>query len=133
MARSAREAAPPIHSRRPELVRPVTERRDFQGRQAKRHLEQRERPWASYAYGVFFAALLVIFSVAYTTYAFSKYRGEILPGVYVDQTPLGGLTPKQATNLITKQLAGISQVPIRLVYRSYPPWEPRQQDIDIIY
>jgi len=110
----------PVRVRREELIRPADERRAFTTREAQRRLEQKERPhWALIAYGVFFAAVLAIFCVAYTTYAFSAYRGEVLPGVRVDQLPLSGLTEGQATRLLDNVAGPVSHYPVRLVLGSY--------------
>ena len=62
----------------------------------------------------FFVAVALIFSVTYTTYAFSKYRGVILPAVYVDKTSLSGMSSSQAYKLIDAKLAAIYGVPLRL-------------------
>lgn len=115
----------PVRVRREELIRPDDRRRDFTTREAQRRLQQKERPhWALIAYGVFLAAVLIIFSVAYTTYAFSKYRGEILPGVHVDRVSLSGLTQTGAVRLLKNQDVAIYNHPVRLVYGSLPPWTP---------
>ena len=91
MGRSVRE---PLHAyipervRREELIRPADRRRYFPKREAQRRLQQKESPWTPIAYAVFLVAVLIIFGFSYTTYAFSKYRGEILPGTHVDQIDL---------------------------------------------
>jgi vancomycin resistance protein YoaR len=107
------------HVRRPELSRDRPPRRDFREREAKRHLQEKETPWAPIAYGVFFGAVLIIACFAYTSYAFSKYRGEILPGTYVDRLNVSGMTEKQAESALTVQLAAIHQVPVELVYHKF--------------
>lgn len=107
------------HARRLEITRDRPPRRDFVDREAKRHLEHKETPWAPIAYGVFFAAVLIIGCFAYTSYAFSKYRGEILPGTYVDQVNLSGLSEKQAESRLSVSLAAIHQVPVVLVYNNF--------------
>lgn len=133
MADNLRQSADPydpVRVRREELIRPADKRRTFTEREAQRRLQQKERPrWALIAYAVFLAAILIIFSIAYTTYAFSKYRGEILPGVHVDQLSLSGLTHTQATNQLTYQLLTIYKHPVRLVFGSLPPWLPSAKDI----
>src|SRR5947209_14962596 len=129
MARSVREPSPaasPERVRREELIRTATRRRDFPRREAQRRLQQKEARWAPIAYGIFLAAVALIFSVTYTTYAFSKYRGVILPSVYVDQTSISGLTPSQAYKLIDVKLAAIYGVPLRLKLPRYH-WDPTRE------
>lgn len=113
-----------------DLIRPADRRRDFVGREAQRHLQRKEGRWAPIVYGVFVSALLVIFFFAYTSYAFSKYRGEILPGTHVDQLQLGGLTAKQAENVITDSAAHL--LPVRLMYHGIA-WHPTQADLGVAY
>lgn len=122
----------PVRSRREELIRPVVQRRVFSTREAQRVLQRKERRWAPIAYAVILAALLVIFATTYTTYAFSKYRGVILPGVRVDAQSLAGMTPAQATNVITNRLAAIYGVPIILTYGPQR-WSPSKKDIGLQY
>jgi vancomycin resistance protein YoaR len=119
------------HVRRPEITRDRPPRREFRQREAKRHLEHKETPWAPIAYGVFFAAVLVIGIFAYTSYAFSKYRGEILPGTYVDRLNLSGMTEKQAESALTNQLAAIHQVPVQLAYHGFV-FRPTAQELGLV-
>jgi vancomycin resistance protein YoaR len=123
----------PVHVRREELVRPVVRRRDFQSREAQHVLELKEgQRWAPVAYAVFLIAALAIFGATYTTYAFSKYRGVVLPGVHVDQVSLAGETSDQANATITNRLAQIYGVPITLTFQRYT-WHPRKQEIGLAY
>ncbi len=122
----------PERERSPELVRPADRRREFSGREAHRHLERKETPWAPIAYGVFFVAIAIILFLAYSSYAFSKYRGEILPGVQVDGLNLGGLTTTQASNAILFRLSAIQHVPVQLVYGRFS-WKPKQSEIGLSY
>src|SRR5438105_2104417 len=132
MAGSVRNP-PPIHIRREEIIRPADRRRDFPERVAQRYFQSKERPrWHLVAYGVFLAAVLIISGIAYTTYAFSKYRGEILPGVSVDGVALGELSTSQATNLITNIQFSYGTVPIRLAYGSHI-WTPTTAQIGLQY
>src|SRR5581483_5630478 len=104
MAESIRpEPRPPqTRIRRAELVRQVAQRRAFPTREAQRILYRKERmPWAPIAYAVFLVVTLLILSTAYATYAFSRYRDQTLPGVYVSDTPLGLRTEAQARTIIT--------------------------------
>lgn len=123
---------PSTRTRRKELIRPVVQRRVFSTREAQRVLQQKERRWAPIAYGIVLAALLVIFGTTYTTYAFSKYRGVILPGVRVDNTSLAGMTPTQADIKITNRLAAIYGVPIILTHGTQR-WSPSKRDIGLAY
>jgi vancomycin resistance protein YoaR len=107
-------------------------RRDFPRREAQRRLQQKEARWAPIAYVVFLLAIVLIFSVTYTTYAFSKYRGVILPAVFVDKTPLSGLTSSQAYKRIDAKLAAIYGVPLRLQFASHT-WDPTRQQIGLQY
>jgi vancomycin resistance protein YoaR len=135
MARSAQEPSPaesPERVRREELIRTATRRRDFPRREAQRRLQQKEARWAPIAYGVFLAAVALIFSVTYTTYAFSKYRGVILPAVFVDKTSLSGMTSSQAYKEIDAKLAAIYGVPLRLQFRNHT-WDPTRQQIGLQY
>ncbi len=119
----------PVRVRRPELIRPADDRRAFTTREAQRRLEQKERPhWALIAYAVFLIAVLLIFSIAYATYAFSRYRGEILPGVHVDQLSLSGLTENQAKNLLDGAALTVYNNPVRLVHGTQA-WSPRAEYI----
>lgn len=140
MARTAREPAQPSsteHVRRVELARPAHRQWDFSERQAKRWLEKKERPrWAPIAYGVFFAALLTIFCISYTTYAFSEYRGQILPGVSVDNMSLAGLSHNQAVKLLETRLDAIHAVHFQLFYRGRSRtqvWNPSPDDLGVRY
>src|SRR5579871_2562679 len=105
MAHTVNEPAqhPIAHARREELIRPERVRRDFPKREAQRRLQKKESRWAPIAYGVFAGAILVIFCIAYIAYAFSEYRGEILPGVKVDGVSLAGLTTTQAARVINNR------------------------------
>lgn len=121
-----------MRSRREELIRPVVQRRVFSTREAQAVLQRKERRWAPIAYAIILAALLVIFATTYTTYAFSKYRGVILPGVHVDNQSLAGMTSRQATDVITGRLAAIYGVPIVLTYGP-ERWSPSKKDIGLQY
>jgi len=118
MAHSVREPAQPYvsHVRPAELIRPERQPHVFPKREAQRRLLEKERHWAPVAYAVFAAAILLIFAVAYTTYVFSRYRGEVLPGVYVDSLSVSGMTATQADNGVQRQLATIHRVPLVLTY-----------------
>jgi vancomycin resistance protein YoaR len=117
----------------PELDRPVQRRTFFHQREAQRYLRRKESRWAPFAYIVFLLAILSIFSVAYTTFVFSKYRGEILPGTYVDSLPLSGLTQKQAENLCDiKAASNYVFRPVKLVYNANS-WEPKPREIGLVY
>jgi vancomycin resistance protein YoaR len=124
------------HKRRIELIRPARTRRQFPKRQAKRHLQKKETRWAPIAYSVFAGAILIILGIAYSTYAFSKYRDEVLPGVQVDNVSLSGLTKSQAAKLIDYQEAAIGRSPVRLVYGVWSgayAWVPTQAQIGFYY
>jgi vancomycin resistance protein YoaR len=124
------------HSRREDLIRPSGIRRQFPKRRAKSHLQKKETKWAPVAYGIFAGALVIIFCVTYSVYAFSKYRGEILPGVQVDNVSVSGLTVSQAARLIESQEAAIGRSPVRLVYGPYSglsAWVPTQSQIGFYY
>ncbi len=123
---------PSTRVRREELIRPVVQRRVFSTREAQRVLQSKNRHWAPIVYAAILAALLVIFATTYTAYAFSKYRGVILPGVRVDNTSLAGMTETDAVNVITNQLAAINGVPIVLTYGSQR-WSPSKRDLDLRY
>jgi vancomycin resistance protein YoaR len=119
--------------RYPELTRPVERRATFHEREAQRYLKRKETRWAPIAYVVFLLAIAAIFSVAYTSFAFSKYRGEILPGTYVDKIPLAGMTQKQAENLCDiKAASNYVFRPVKLVYNANS-WEPKPRDIGLVY
>jgi vancomycin resistance protein YoaR len=135
MAHSVREpskSASPERVRREELIRTATRRRDFPRREAQRLLQRKESRWAPIAYGVFLVAVALIFSVTYTTYAFSKYRGVILPAVYVDKTSLSGMSSSQAYKVIDAKLAAIYGVPLRLQFENHS-WDPTRQEIGLQY
>ncbi|GAC1461969.1 MAG: VanW family protein [Chloroflexota bacterium] len=128
MAGSARPDSP-IHTRREELIRPAERRREFKQREAQRYLERKERPrWALIAYGIVLLATLIIGSVTYTTYAFSKYRNEILPGVYVDSAYVGEMTSTRALDVILTALRPVYDHPVRLTYPGHV-WQPSNQTI----
>lgn len=74
----------------------------------------------------------MIFAVTYTTYAFSKYRGVILPAVYVDKTSLSGLGSTQAYKKIDARLAALYGVPLRLRFAQHT-WDPTRQQIGLEY
>ncbi|HEX6509139.1 MAG TPA: VanW family protein [Chloroflexota bacterium] len=135
MARSVRDpgqTSGPERERRVELIRPAERRRAFPRREAQRRLQQKESHWAPIAYAVFLAAVLLIFGVTYTAYAFSKYRGVILPGVYVDSASLSGLTSSQAEKRIDGKLAALYGHPLILEYGARH-WEPSRQEIGLEY
>jgi vancomycin resistance protein YoaR len=139
MAHSFREPAEsyiPDHVRNVDLIRPARQPHVFREREAQRRLHEKERHWAPVAYGVFAAAMLVIFCVAYGTYAFSKYRGVILPGVYVDQLNVSGMTATQADNAVQLQLASIHLVPVILTYGTFTgggAFRPTAAEIGVSY
>jgi len=126
------EASSPERVRRTEIIRPADQRKMFPQREAQQRLRQKERRWAPLAYAVFLVAVLSIFLLAYTTYAFSKYRGEILPGVYVDRAPLGGLTAIQAKTLISNRLNVKYNNPVTLQYNALQ-WQPKGQQLGLKY
>src|SRR5579875_1980329 len=119
-------------ARRVQVVQAVRNRPQFRSRQAQAVLRQRERHWAPIAYGVFFLVLIVIGAVAYTTYAFSRYRGVILPGVRVDNVALGNLPPNKAEQHIIKALDAIYFVPIALD-DGKQVWKPNRTEIGLRY
>jgi vancomycin resistance protein YoaR len=126
------EGRSPSRFRYPELVRPDEHRHTFHDREAQRYLRHKESRWAPIAYAIFLAAVLSIFCVAYTTYAFSKYRGEVIPGVYVDKVPLSGLSQHQA-QLLCESLSGTNfPHPLRLSYNALS-WYPKPQEIGLNY
>ncbi|MGH2443053.1 MAG: VanW family protein [Chloroflexota bacterium] len=138
MGHPTEQPVPPPHVpervRRPELIRAAAgRRREFPKREAQTWLQRKETRWAPIAYGVFALALIIIGFFAYSSYAFSKYRGEILPGVQVDNMQLGGLTEAQAVVKITNRLASIGQVPVRLTYSGFSPWKPSADQIGLLY
>lgn len=136
MAQTARQTFQPevpARIRRDDLIRPPELRRDFPVREAQRHLREKERRWAPVAYAVFIAACLLIFCGSYTTYAFSKYRDVILPGVHVDTVNVGGMSQTQASKAIYAQLNAIFHKPVNLTYGAWPPWAPVNSSIGINY
>jgi len=126
------ETTSPERVRRTEIIRPADNRKLFPQREAQQRLRQKERRWAPLAYAVFLVAILSIFLLAYTTYAFSKYRGEILPGVYVDRTPVGGLTATQAKTLIANRLVVKYNNPVTLQYNALQ-WQPKAKQLGLSY
>src|SRR5947209_3904149 len=128
----ANEVRPPGEAqrvRREELVRAAPGTRDFKSREAQRYLQHRERPrWALIAYLVVLVAVALIGSVTYTTYAFSRYRGEILPGVSIDNVYVGEMTSTQALNVVENQLQGVYRKPIVLTF-GRRVWKPSSQEI----
>jgi vancomycin resistance protein YoaR len=120
------------HARRPEILRDRPPRREFRNREAKRQLQRKETRWAPIAYGVFAAAILLILGFAYTSYAFSKYRGEILPGTYIGDLNVSGMTQKQAQSAVTVRLAAIHLVPVRLVYHKFVS-QPTADQLGLVY
>lgn len=115
--------------RRPELIRPEDRRRRFPRREAQRRLQQKEIAWAPVAYAIFFAAIVIIFSFAYVSYAFSRYRGVILPGVHVNQVDVSGMSETQAANAIEARFNAVGVVPVVLKYGSSLQWRPTDKDI----
>jgi vancomycin resistance protein YoaR len=126
------EGRPTSRFRYPELVRPDERRHTFHEREAQRYLRRKESRWAPIAYAIFLAALLSILSVAYTSYAFSKYRGEVLPGVYVDHVPLSGLSQHQAALVCTDHSSSNFFHPLRLTYNALS-WVPKPNLIGLAY
>src|SRR5436309_15870469 len=117
MAQTARQTLQPevpARIRRDDLIRPPERRRDFPVREAQRHLRRKERSWAPAAYSVFLAACLLIFCGAYVSYAFSKYRDVILPGVRIDTVNVGGMTQRQAQVAVLSQLGSIYYKPVSI-------------------
>ncbi len=92
----------------------------------------RRTGWAVAIYGLVFVAVLSIASVAYTTYAFSKYQGLILPGVYVDTLSIGNQTESAAGSMIFDQLQAVNQVPITLTF-GQRTWHPTQRQLGLAY
>lgn len=128
--KDTRQPYDPARVRPEHLIRPGDRRREFATREAQRRLQQIERPrWALVAYAVFLLAIALIGGVTYTTYAFSKYRGEILPGVYVDHRSLAGLTESQAERLLTNQLESAYFSPVTLTYADPIVWRPKSPEL----
>ena len=118
-----------VRVRRRELIRPPDGRRVFATREAQQRLQDKERPrWALVAYAIFLLAILIIFAITYTTYAFSRYRGEVLPGVTLDGRALAGMSESQATRFLNNQLVTIYNNPVRLVYGT-KRWTPSADGI----
>lgn len=135
MAQTVRDAVQPSagqHARRDDIIRAPEERRYFPVREAQRHLQYKERRWAPFLYVAFLVAIGAIFCGAYTSYAFSKYRSEILPGVHVDTVDLSGMSSQQATIAIYSQLQAMYYKPVKLVYKHWT-WQPRKEEIGISY
>lgn len=135
MAQSVRDTVQSgagVHARRDDIIRAPEKRRYFPVREAQRHLQDKERRWAPLVYAAFLLAAAAIFCGAYTSYAFSKYRNEILPGVHVDTVDLSGMTSQQAKLALYSQLQAMYYKPVRLVYR-YWTWQPREKDIGVTY
>ena len=84
------------------------------------------------AYGFILVATLTIATIGYSTYAFSRYQGLILPGVYVDTVPIGGNTPLQAVNIINDRLGDIGFVPIEFTYGGHV-FVPTPKELDLTY
>ncbi|MGI8969016.1 MAG: VanW family protein [Chloroflexota bacterium] len=118
--------------RRPELIRSATGRRSFGERQAQRRLQKKESRWTILAYAVAVGVTAIILVFAYSSYAFSKYRGVILPGVRVDQVKLGGLTEKQAADRLNAKFLAVHKQPVSLVYGSHT-WTPQESDYGLGY
>lgn len=131
-ARQTLQPEAPARVRREELIRQPDVRREFPVREAQRRLREKERSWAPIAYSVFLLAAAIIFCSAYTTYAFSKYRGVILPGVYVDTVSLAGMTDTQANRAILDQLGAIYHRPVTIVYHAWT-WQPKDTEIGVTY
>lgn len=82
----------------------------------------------SYAFIV--VASVAIAGISYTTYAFSRYQGVILSGVYVDSVPLGDQTILQAQATILQRLAAIHGIPVEFTYRGRV-WKPTVADLKL--
>ncbi|GEM_PF-2774396 len=63
------------------------------------------------SYAFILIAAAVIFGVSYTTYAFSRYQGVVLPGVYVSNLPLGSDSWTEAQYAVLTRLAAMHEVP----------------------
>lgn len=120
------------HARRDDLIRAPEGRRQFPVREAQRHLQQKERRWAPLVYAAFLIGAFAIFCSAYTSYAFSKYRNEILPGVRVDNVDLSGMTSQQARRALYTELGAMYYRPVRLVYKAWT-WQPTNKEIGVGY
>ena len=92
----------------------------------------RRSRWAVLIYVLALAALMGIAGVTYTTYAFSKYQGLILPGVYIDTLNLGNQTKAVAGEMVFNRLAGVNQVPIVLVF-GQRKWHPTTRQLGLAY
>lgn len=85
-------------------------------REAPRRQTFRRRRWTLFTYAFIVAAALGVASVTYTSYAFSRYQGLVLPGVYVDNLPLGNDTWLQAQSAILQRLTAINNIPVALAF-----------------
>lgn len=77
-------------------------------------------------------AFVIIGGVGYTTYAFSRYQGLILPGVYVGSLHLGDMTLSQGEGLLVQRIASLNNVPFEFRY-GRRTWKPSQKDIGLTY
>lgn len=103
-------------------------------REAQMQLRVKESwNWRPWAYGIFVVAALIIFAVTYTTYAFSKYRGEVLPGTHIAQLDVSEMTPSQATVAVQASLTKMAYVPIVLRYPGFPDWHPNKAAMGLQY
>jgi vancomycin resistance protein YoaR len=92
----------------------------------------RRSRWAVLVYALVFTAFIGIAGVTYTTYAFSKYQGLILPGVYIDTLPLGNQTKSIAGLMVFDQLKNMNQVPIVLTF-GQRKWHPTTRRLGLAY
>jgi vancomycin resistance protein YoaR len=116
----------------PAVPRPLEPRPTPQRRELINRLGLHQRRWTILTYAVILLAALLIFSVTYTTYTFSRYQGLVLPGVYVDTVPVGGQSWYGASKLILERLSAINNVPTQLSYHGHV-WQPTIKDLGLYY
>ena len=92
----------------------------------------RRSGWAVLVYALVLIAALGISGVAYTTYAFSKYQGLILPGVYVDTVSLGNEPKSIAGEQVVYRLSFLKGVPLVLTFGQHK-WQPSQRQLGLEY
>lgn len=92
----------------------------------------RRSGWAVLVYALVLISALGIASVAYTTYAFSKYQGLILPGVYVDTVSLGSEPKSVAGEQVVYRLSVLKGVPLVLTF-GQQKWQPTQRQLGLEY
>src|SRR5579884_1421155 len=92
----------------------------------------RRRWWSVFIYLFILIVAAAVAGVSLTSYAFSRYQGLILPGVFVANQPVGDQTWTQAQSVVLEDLSAFNDVPIVFAFGRHH-WQPTVHQLQLTY